>query len=117
MKVNDFDNHAVDTLDEWIYVLKNSEVPDGFSARGLDQASKELDLMKLSEADRKSYERYIDDCRSAESSIETSWLEGHDKGFEKGKIKVARRLIDKGMTIEEAAEVAGLSVEVLRGGD
>ena len=37
LKVNDFDNHAVDTLDEWIYVLKNSEVPDGFSARGLDK--------------------------------------------------------------------------------
>ena len=87
LKVNDFDNHAVDTLDEWIYVLKNSEVPDGFSAKGLEKASKELDLMKLSDADRRSYERYIDDCRSAESSIETSWFEGHEKGIEKGKIE------------------------------
>jgi len=84
LKVNDFDNHAVDTLDEWIYVLKNSEVPDGFSARGLEKASKELDLMKLSDAERKLYERYLDDCRSTESSIETSWLEGHEKGIEMG---------------------------------
>ena len=141
LKVNDFDDHAVDTLDEWIYVLKNSEVPDNFSAKGLEKAAKELDLMKLSEADRKSYQRYIDDCRSAESSMETSWLEGHDKGhvkgkiegkiegiaigigqgiekgIENGKIEVARRLIAKGMTTEEAAEVAGVDVELVRCGD
>jgi predicted transposase/invertase (TIGR01784 family) len=124
LKVNDFDNHAIDTLDEWIYVLKNSEVPDGFSAKGLKKASKELDLMKLSETDRKSYERYIDDCRSAESSIETSWLEGHEKGIgkgiekgiEKGKVEVARRLIAKGMSVEDAAEIAGVSAEDLRSG-
>ena len=90
LKVNDFDNHAVDTLDEWIYVLKNSEVPDGFSAKGLEKAAKELDLMKLSDADRKSYERYIDDCRSAESSMETSWLEGHEKGIEKVALEISK---------------------------
>jgi predicted transposase/invertase (TIGR01784 family) len=52
--------------------------------------------------------------------LETSWLEGHEKGIEKGikkgKFDVAQRLIDKGMSLEEAAEVAGVSVEVLRGG-
>ena len=128
LKVNDFDDHAVDTLDEWIYVLKNSEVPEGFSAKGLEQASKELDVMKLSDSERKSYDRYINDCRSAESSIYTSWLEGHDKGHEKGlvqgiekgieqgKVEVAHRLIAKGMSVEEAAEFAGVSEEVLKSG-
>jgi predicted transposase/invertase (TIGR01784 family) len=116
LKVNDFDDHAADTLDEWIYVLKNSEVPDNFSAKGLEKASKELDLMKLSEVDRKSYQRYIDDCRSAESSMETSWLEGHDKGYIKAKVEVAHRLIANGMTVEEAAEIAGVDVELVRYG-
>ena len=32
LKVNDFDDLAKDSLDEWIYFLKNSEIPDGFSA-------------------------------------------------------------------------------------
>jgi hypothetical protein len=39
-----------------------------------------------------------------------------EKGIEQGKIEVARRLIDKGMSLEEAAEVAGVSAEVFRGG-
>jgi hypothetical protein len=36
--------------------------------------------------------------------------------LEKGRIEVARRLIANGMSIEEAAEIGGVSVEVLRGG-
>jgi predicted transposase/invertase (TIGR01784 family) len=42
--------------------------------------------------------------------------EGRVEGRVEGKVEVARRLIAKGMTVEEAAEVAGVSVEVLRSG-
>jgi hypothetical protein len=38
---------------------------------------------------------------------------GHDKGYIKVKIGVARRLIAKGMTVEDAAEVAGVDVELV----
>jgi predicted HTH domain antitoxin len=38
------------------------------------------------------------------------------KAREEVKLEVAHRLIDKGMSLEEAAEIAGVSVEVLRGG-
>lgn len=114
LKVNEFNDYACDTLDEWIYFLKNSEIKDEFKAKGIHKASEELDILKLSKEERREYERYIDDKRVAESSIKTSWLEGHDKGVEKGKIQVALRLIAKGMSAEEAAEVAGVSVEALR---
>ena len=40
---------------------------------------------------------------------------GIEEGMEKGKVEVALRLIDKGMTVEKAAEIAEVSVEVLRG--
>jgi predicted transposase/invertase (TIGR01784 family) len=48
--------------------------------------------------------------------IQEEFEKGIEKGIEKGKIEVARRLIDKGMSVEEAAEVAEVNVEVLRGG-
>jgi predicted transposase/invertase (TIGR01784 family) len=119
LKVNDFDDNAADTLDEWIYVLKNSEIPDGFSAKGLAKAAKELDIMKLSDVDRKKYERYLDECRSAESSIETSWLEGHDKGLEtgiikgieKGMAKVALEMIQDGESHDKIMKYTELTVE------
>jgi hypothetical protein len=64
--------------------------------------------MKLSKEDREEYENYIEERRVTESSVKTSWIEG--------KIEVARRLIAKGMTVEEAAEIAGIDVGVLRDG-
>jgi predicted transposase/invertase (TIGR01784 family) len=49
-------------------------------------------------------------------SIELAEKKGREEGREEGKIEVARRLIATIMTVEEAAEVAGVSVEVLRSG-
>ena len=45
IKVNKFNNIAKDTLDEWVYFLKNSEVKDEFRAKGLKQAGEVLDIM------------------------------------------------------------------------
>ncbi|MDD2367113.1 MAG: Rpn family recombination-promoting nuclease/putative transposase [Desulfuromonadaceae bacterium] len=122
LKVNGFNDIAKNSLDEWIYFLKNSEIKSGFSAKGLIKASKELDVMKLSKDERAEYESYIEDRRVAESSVKTSWIEGEQVGIEKGKIEgkiegkveVGLRLIAKGMGLEEAAEIVGVSVELLR---
>ena len=38
---------------------------------------------------------------------------GREEGREEGKLEVARRLIFKGMSVEEAAEVAGVRADLL----
>jgi len=45
IKVNNFNNIATDTLDEWVYFLKNSELQEGFKAKGLKEAGEVLDFM------------------------------------------------------------------------
>jgi len=49
-----------------------SEIRREFSARGLKKAAEELDIMKLPDEERASYERYIEDRRCTESSSKTS---------------------------------------------
>ena len=39
---------------------------------------------------------------------------GMQAGVQAGKLEVARRLLEKGMSQEEAAEVAGIGVELLQ---
>ena len=133
LKVNGFNDLAKDSLDEWIYFLKNSEIKSEFKARGLEKAAKELNVMKLSSDDREAYQSYIEGRRILESSIRTSWFEGEikgreagieigfergiEKGIERGKIEVAYKLIAKGMSLDEAADVAGVTVDVLRSGE
>ncbi len=79
IKVNHFNRDAVDTLDEWIYFLKNSEIKDEFTAKGLDQARKVMHKQKLTEAERYNYEHYIKEQRIRESEIDTAVFEAKEK--------------------------------------
>lgn len=117
LKVNEFDNLAKDTLDEWIYFLKNSEIKSEFSAKGLQRAAAELDILNLSREERADYDSYIEDRRVGESSIKTSWFEGHqqgieqgiEQGFDKRNIEIAIAMIKDVESNEKIIKYTGLS--------
>jgi hypothetical protein len=71
LKVNQFNDNAKDTLDEWIYFLKNSEVKDEFKAKGLKEAGEVLDIMRLPKDDEYGYNRYLDSFHLKASEIFT----------------------------------------------
>ena len=61
VKINRFDDLAKDTLDEWIYFLKNEEIKPEFTAQGLQEAGRILAYTKLKKEDQIDYNRhYID---------------------------------------------------------
>ncbi|MEO5376687.1 MAG: Rpn family recombination-promoting nuclease/putative transposase [Magnetococcus sp. DMHC-6] len=88
IKVNRFDDIARDTLDEWIYFLKNEKIKENFTARGLLKAKEQLDILKFSESERLAYERYKDDLHYQASMVESTYgigkLEGRQEGREEG---------------------------------
>ncbi|HAT49806.1 MAG: Rpn family recombination-promoting nuclease/putative transposase [Nitrospirae bacterium] len=91
IKINRFNDVARDTLDEWIYFLKNEKIREEFTARGLDKAKKELDILKLSGAERESYERYKDDLHDQASMVQSTYgigkWEGRKEGREEGRVE------------------------------
>jgi len=84
IKVNNFDDIAKDTLDEWIYFLKNEEIKEEFKAKGLKKAKQELDILKLPDHERRAYERYQDDLHYQASMVESSYTIGVKKGVKRG---------------------------------
>ncbi len=85
IKINNFNDVARDRLDEWIYFLKNGEVKSGSTAKGLKEAQKVLDIMKLSDKDRLDYDRHLDNVRFKRSSIDSAYLNGRFDGEAKGR--------------------------------
>jgi len=59
LKVTNFNDVAKTTLDQWIYFLKNGNIQPRFNAKGLKEAQKALDILKLSEKDRRAYEYFL----------------------------------------------------------
>ncbi|MEQ8540197.1 MAG: Rpn family recombination-promoting nuclease/putative transposase [Coleofasciculus sp. D1-CHI-01] len=77
IKVNNFNEVAKDTLDEWIYFLKKSQIKEEFTAQGLAEAKENLLVDSLSEEERANYLRFMENRRYEISLIESSRSEVH----------------------------------------
>ena len=58
LKVKNFKGLAKNSLEEWIYFLKNSEIKEEFTAKGMVEAKEILRVNNLSEEERVAYRRY-----------------------------------------------------------
>ena len=93
IKVRGFNDVAKNTLDEWIYYLKNNQIEDNFTAKGLDKAKELLLFDNLSEAEKNQYIRAIDKKLLDDSKICTAQLEGEIRGEKIGETKTLERIV------------------------
>jgi predicted transposase/invertase (TIGR01784 family) len=107
LKVNQFDDDTKDTLDEWIYFLKNSEVKDTFKAKGLKEAGEVLDIMRLPTNDQYGYNRYLDSLHLKASELFSLQTEAEYKL----KDSIAIKSILKGLDNDTISEITELSIE------
>ncbi len=129
IRVNQFNEVAKNTLDEWISFLKNEEVRDDSVAKGLKEAKERLDILKLSPEERKEYDIFIDNWRISESvaisNYESGKYDGRQEGIEVGikiaedkwqdeKLEISKNLLRAGMTVEQAAAITGLDVAIVQ---
>ena len=123
IKVRGFDDIAKNTLDEWIYYLKNNKIEDHFTAQGLGRAKELLLLDNLSEAEREQYMRAVDNKLLNDDAIQTALLEGKIKGeaiglekgeaigLAKGETKVIINSYRAGLSIDTIAHITNLTTE------
>ena len=111
LKVNQFNDNAMDTLDEWIYFLKNSEVKDSFKAKGLKEAGEVLDIMRLDKEDKYGYNRYLDSLSLKASEIFTLQTEAAFKIVENTNIENAITGIQKGYDNATISDLTKLTIE------
>jgi predicted transposase/invertase (TIGR01784 family) len=121
LKVNKFDGDAKDTLDEWIYFLKNSAVQDDFKAKGLREASNALDIMKLSKDDTFIYNRHCDSLSLKESELYSLQDEAENRvrldERNKTNIVTAKNGIEAGFdndTIQKITKLTFEEIELIR---
>jgi len=115
IKVNQFNDIAKNTLDEWIYYLKNNEIKEGFTAKGINKARELWRLDTLSEEEQKKYQRHLEDLRYGASMAWTMKVDEEDRirkeGETKNAIKVAKKMKKSGMEISLISEMTGLPME------
>ena len=128
IRVNEFDHDTIDGwLDEWMDYLKNERIRPDTTAPGLQEARVRLDVLRMSDEERRRYERDIDTQVRDTDVMKTQLLEaeikgrklGHQiglqqgiqQGLQQGRMDVARNLKQMGMSLEDVVKATGLSIE------
>lgn len=115
IKVNQFDDNAISTLDEWIYYLKNNEIREEFTAQGITKAKELLRVDRLTEEELIVYKKYQEDLRYSASVAWTLKVDEEDRirkeeAFNKAK-NIAKELLKNNVPIEVIIDSTGLSRE------
>lgn len=105
IKVNQFDDVAKDTLDQWIYYLKNNEIKDEFTAKGISKAKELWRVDSLPEDEQRSYSQHLKDLRNVASRILTLKEDAKDRL----KLEIAKSFKDNGVDVETIMKSTGLT--------
>ena len=109
LKVNDFNKWSRVPLDQWLYFLCTSDIPEDADAPGLKEAREKLAIMKMTREEQRAYDSYRMSLHILENTMETArgeaMLEGHAKGLEEGRAKGLEEGRAKGL---EEGRVKGL---------
>ncbi|SEH07856.1 PD-(D/E)XK nuclease family transposase [Candidatus Venteria ishoeyi] len=110
IEVKNFNDIAKDSLDEWIYFLKNEQIKENFTARGLRQAKETLDVLKMNERERHAYEYHQEQLHYEASMYESSYIAAKLEGKAEGILITAKNMKQAGIPVASIAEVTGLSI-------
>jgi predicted transposase/invertase (TIGR01784 family) len=115
IRVNEFNEKAVTSLDEWISFLKTGEIPENAGAKGLAEARERLQEDLLSREERKAYYAHRESVRYEKSVIQTSLIEGRAEGRAEGKAEAKEELVvasgKEGLPVETIAKITGLTMD------
>ncbi len=127
IRVNQFDDNAKNSIDEWIYFFKNSEIKDEFKAKGLAEAREKLKTLQMTKQQYSEYQKYLEVLSSNASIAETmTWeiewekqkaLKQKELALIQQKNEIAIRLIKNGLQNEiiiNATELSNVEIEKLR---
>ncbi|GHT07671.1 hypothetical protein FACS1894139_16330 [Planctomycetales bacterium] len=108
LKVNRFDLQTRDTLDEWLYYLQTDEIKEEFRAKGLVEARQKLLVDNLPAAQRRAYEKFLDNQAYERNSVE--WAA--KKGIAKGEKQGVKKGLEKGLAQGRAEAIRETAINL-----
>jgi predicted transposase/invertase (TIGR01784 family) len=104
-------------IDKWLYFIKHLEdfqsIPEIFKDTIFQEAFKKAEIANYSKKEQEEYEESLKSYRDLKGVIDTAFDEGKIEGKILGemeeKLKIAKKLLDKGMDIEFIIETTGMT--------
>lgn len=112
--IPEFDDKVNEELDEWLYVLKHSEVREDFKSNIMQKVAEKLSILHMTIDERNAYLHYKKEVATFKDAAEFQFDKGKIEGREEGIRVVAKNLLNSGMTMEAVSGATGLDMDVIR---
>lgn len=109
IKVNNFNDVAKDSLDQWIYYFKNNEIKDSFNAKGIGKARELWRVDCLPDDERAKYLKHIEDLHYSASMAWTMKVDAEEIVKKELRLEIAKGMLMKKIDIETIIELTGLT--------
>ncbi|MCQ2250556.1 MAG: Rpn family recombination-promoting nuclease/putative transposase [Bacteroidales bacterium] len=115
IRINNFNEYAKSSLEEWISFLKSSTINNDTKTPGLVEAKRIMDYDSMTPEQKRAYRQHIDAYYNEKDAMESSFDDGYDKGKAEGidqtKIEIARNMKELGIDATTISKSTGLSIE------
>lgn len=128
-KFNKTEDELVTMYDKWMYVLKNLSVlmnrPAALQERVFTRLFEQAEISKFNPQELMQYEDSVNAYRDIVNAINTAKkdsfaegraegrAEGITEGIEQRNIEIAKKMIERGMSLNDISDMTGLSIEVV----
>lgn len=121
IKVSAFQERVKDKFDEWVYFLKHGKIEANFLAQGIQSAAKKLDMLHLTEQERRAYQYYQEGLHDeaslmAQIKFEKAQIRAESlaEGSKQAQLQIARSLKQAGLSDTDIVAHTGLSLEEVK---
>lgn len=120
-KFNKTEDELVTLYDKWLYVLKNlsrlDNQPVALQEKVFTKLFTEAEIATFTPTELKEYEDSLKAYRDVKNSIDTALergrAEGLEEGIQKGRVEVAKAMLQRGMNMKIVMELTGLTEDEL----
>ena len=109
------ETELVTMYDKWMFVLKNlsklMQRPAALQERVFTRLFEQAEIAKFNQQEQKLYEDSMNAYRDIVNAIRTAEKTKFAEGRAEGIAEVAKKMLDKGMSAEVVADMAGLSLD------
>ncbi len=106
-----FNDIITKEIDEWLYVIKHSEVKEDFKSPYMQKIAQKLSILKMSDSERNDYFRYMKDVNTKQTSNEAAMKQGQEEGELRKALNIAKKMLIEKMDIEAIAKFTELTIE------
>jgi hypothetical protein len=116
-----FDDVINTEIDEWLYVMKHSEIKQGFKSPYMTKVAERLSVIKMNSAERNEYIYYQKQSVHSQDILQSAEAKGRVEGKAEGKaegrteekMEIALNLLRQNLPLDAISSATGLSHDEL----